>query len=165
MLSTDGGAIVKHIDDVRELPVEPPKLIVSDVVAELVRPLALRRLDSSERDATAGREGHELRSVVRRVPLVGDDAVPFQGISYALDALTCEAPSTGDLGDRTRLRFDRCEHAPASGCLAGWRCERVACDAQEPVESEDVDNELAERVTGRAATRPASLVGSFLLSV
>jgi hypothetical protein len=52
-----------------------------------------------------------------RIGLIGDEAVPFEQVGDALDALPCEPELPCDLCDRLRPACERLEHQPA--------CERL----------------------------------------
>ena len=100
---------------------------------------------------------------MRRVLLVGDEAVALEHVSHALDALSSKRPRARDLSDGHRLILDGRENAPARGRLTGRFCELVTGGLQHPVEAKDMHDELAERIAcRRAPRRRVGLIDSML---
>jgi hypothetical protein len=107
--------------------------------------------DRAKRGEALGSDPHELGATMVRVVLIRGQSVSHEDVGDALDALSGEPPCSRDLRHRQRRFVDRGEDPPPRGRLAGGPSHRVSGCDQESVQPEDVDDELAHRVSrGRA---------------
>jgi hypothetical protein len=138
------------------------KVRLPDVRTQGIRPRPLCRLDRTKRAPALGRDAKVLSSTVPWVLFV--EAIPLfhQDIRHALNTLTGQAPTPGDLGDGRGPVIDRGQHPPSCTRLASRLGQRVTCGHQQPIQPEDVDDELAE---GVASERPGSSARSHIDSI
>src|SRR5512133_2915769 len=139
-------AVLEGFDDAGEDPVRPSEVPRPDPVAERVRPFALGGPDPPQGRASAGRQPDELGAPVRRILLVGDEAVALEQVSHALNALPGKRPRACALGDGHRPMLDGRENAPARSRLTGRFGEFVTGGLQDAVEAKYVHDELTERI-------------------
>ena len=86
-----------------------------------------------------------------RVVLVDGEAVPDQDVGQALDPLAGQAQPAGDLGHGRGRVLDDFEPQPAGQRLPGRGGQRRPGRGDEPVEPDDLEDEVGEGVPGGRA--------------
>jgi hypothetical protein len=85
----------------------------ADLGGVAIRPLALGAVEPAKGFASRRGQARELRAAMARIGLVGDEAVVFEQVGDALDALPRKSEAPRDLGDGLRAALERLENEPA----------------------------------------------------
>lgn len=136
---------------------------LADPASEAVGPRLLCGLDAPEHGTPTRKQAQQFGAAMRRVLLVGAQALLDEHIRDPLYALPSQAERASDLGHGRGGVLDRRQDLPARARLAGRARQIIACGREVASEPQDQDGERAERIPGWcAADRRLPYVDSML---
>jgi len=117
---------------------------VGEMTRDMVRPRNLAACDGFQRRPSTRRERRELRSLMRWIIDVGQEAVSLEEVGRSLDALACQPHPPADVGDGSPTVLQRAQDLPTRAGLSKRTRQRITGTEKTAVQAEDFENQLSE---------------------